>query len=200
MTTGQLILVCALIVVSGWVGAAFARLFSRRGVVRARQFQLVDEEGNQRAVLGLSEGSYGEAMLAFYDPSGEMMRMTLGYTEGAIGIMVYDAQGQLRVTLDLDEEGVLDTPGDPGLRFWDAEGEVRAGLYLVKGAPALNLSDAAGGSRVDLGLTMIALGNESYLTFSDAEYTPRLMLGVSESGPSVDLYDAAGNPISVTEE
>ena len=97
----------AVLMVAGIAGAQTAN------VVRAGAFVLVDDQGRERAQLGM--GSDGPA-LELYDAQGKV-RIGLSLIDDEPGLALLDAQGKSRIRLLLTGAG-------PTLVLVDAQGKV----------------------------------------------------------------------------
>lgn len=112
----------ALVVAVGFmitVGAAFfivTTTTSQVKTVTAQKFEVVDESGKVRAVLGL--GEEGRPLLSFTDMNGSN-RAALFVGQGeSPGLALFDANKESRVGL------FLVAGGEPTLEFYDANGRV----------------------------------------------------------------------------
>ena len=95
----------------------------KRTVVKARAFELVDDEGNVRARLGL--GNDDSPFLSLHDPDGRV-RARFGLdTSGAAGLAIGDEEGKVRATLGLA------TDGSSSLALGDKNGKIRAKFGLA---------------------------------------------------------------------
>lgn len=110
MGRNQLILLAVLMVAASFIGGAVA---SRAFSPKAKEFLVIDANGNVRAGLGLSKD--GSSVLEFRDANGNV-RVGLGLTpEGSSVLGFRDANGNMRVWLGI-------TPKDlPYLWFTDEE-------------------------------------------------------------------------------
>lgn len=137
-------------VMGGIVGAATMHAFavgpsaiagpatSAAGIVDAREFRLVTEDGRVRARLFLWDGQ--RPMLILGDTHCKV-RVTLGLTEqdGHPTLFFNDEDCRRRATLDLVPDGL------PELTFRDETDVPRARLHLLKdGSPVLRLFDPQG--------------------------------------------------------
>ncbi len=114
-------------------------------VVRAKSFELVDEEGELRALMGSSpNGSVG---LEIYGDD-ETPRLTVGINRGGTArIDLRDTAGTPRARLAVEASG---TPAIFSIR--DAEGRIRAQVAMHDGeAVGVNLMDGTGGTRPNHG-------------------------------------------------
>ena len=155
------------LLISGVVGGVAALLLSGglsfgaesgavQKVVRAERFEVVDEAGTIRVVLGMEADSPTRAERFEMVDSGGRTRMVLvvDRTDSFPRLGLYDTTGEPRVIL-----GDLDGAGTAGLALTDTKGKTRACLevppsdaHLPEGATDLSLIDAAGKTRVRLKL------------------------------------------------
>ena len=109
MKKRQYLSLTVLVVIAGFVGGAvYSQVFMNRpafaqsvqNVVKAKQFQLVDGDGNVRAIIGMSPK--GHPVLGFTDENGKD-RIFLGLTsmEGETWpiLKLRDADEQLRISI-----------------------------------------------------------------------------------------------------
>ena len=119
------------------------------GVVRATDFVLVDDQGRNRAELGMGPL---RSMLRLLDENGKG-RIMLAITRDGQGLYLHD-ENKICIGLEVDkDEGTLalfDKNGKPriglkvskdltGLDLYDDNGEVRIGLIVNKNGPMLGL-------------------------------------------------------------
>ena len=86
--------------------------------VRAREFTLVNERGDIRAVLGEIDGEPG---LGLFDSNGQirvLLNMTESTSRGRSMISLFDSRGKIRTLLSV-------TGDEPGLSLYDS----REGLF-----------------------------------------------------------------------
>jgi hypothetical protein len=113
--------------VAGFLGGALSFLLfagqsvraqdeSSSGVIRAKEFQLVDPSGRARAKLTFSAN--GEPYLAMSDPSGNHV-VWLGLSEDS-GLALRDIDGKTRLVMSLDKSG------DPSLVVRDRQHRMRS--------------------------------------------------------------------------
>ena len=128
--------------------------------VRAKQFILVDDGNNTRAVLYATKGGpvlflkdetgKPRAALDMYglllsDENGKPRAM-MGVFEDRSRLDLYDENGKTRAGLTATKDG-------PALGLNDENGKTRAGLTVTKDGPALGLYDENGNSRATVGVT-----------------------------------------------
>lgn len=129
-------------------------------VVSAKKFQVVDDEGNTRAMLGmLSDGS---PMLGLFDAQGNPYAYLEAWDRYP-SLWLYDEEGNISVWLsgekgsphlNFSSSGSRGIPrveigvrGDeePYIYFWDAQGSPSAWIKMdAEGTPSLALFDAQG--------------------------------------------------------
>lgn len=98
-------------------------------IVRAKRFELVDDTGKVRAVLGLLES--WDPNLCLFDKDGNT-RLQLGISgDGLSGLALFDAAGKLCVSLDSYPDGAS------MLQFSDSSGEVRATLTMTSAGDSI---------------------------------------------------------------
>jgi hypothetical protein len=192
---------------AGFLGSRLAAppVPAASAVLRAEQFQLVDQAGRVRGRLGVDEG--GVARLALFGQEAVQPLVSLAV----------DLQGETRLDLSDDQR-------QPALVFTSAprgsrniglyhEGKLRLGLEVQKnGDPAVNFYDK-GGRAIDLGLTnqgdphlsfygegqkaaLEVLGRKNgdrSLTLSGKNGTPRIVLGLkNDQKAALGLFDRQG--------
>jgi len=127
MTSRQFRVLMALTVVSGFLGGAASNLLLQgaparaqaggavQGMVRAKQFKVVDDQGRTRATLGLTTDS--GCGLFLYDAAGKIRATLCLGADGGPGLWLYDAAGEGRTMLAVSPDGRRS-----GLTLWDAAG------------------------------------------------------------------------------
>jgi len=134
-------------------------------VVKANRFELADEKGNIRAVLGLTPD--GEPRLALADESGRIL---------------------VALSLELDYKFTKDKI--PTLRFFDRDGKVRSEVNLNRhGDPVMMLRNERGGTIASLTGTD-KTGTEWMLM--DEKGRPRVVQTINRNGANVSFFDEAG--------
>jgi len=163
--------------------------------VRARRFELVDDRGNVRAVLGTQNDS------------------------GAPGFLISDSAGRPRIALHVSPDDVpaldlLDASGAPRVHVaLDSDGAPMATLFGPADRPAqalvgvtsdgsahLRLVQPSGRTRLFLSLQP---DGTPYFSLMDAEGQPKLSLALPAGNPALLMLDADGRPravMSVTSE
>ena len=116
-------------------------------VIQAQRFELVNAEGEVRAVLGLLLAD--KPSLVLNDEKGTLLAMLCVGFDGSPGLALYDEKGTMRV-------GVSLMLGSPLITLYDEEGTGRAGLSLFPdGSPSITLHDEKGKVRAALGTTSL---------------------------------------------
>jgi hypothetical protein len=149
--------------------------------VRAKRFILIDEDGRQRAMLGIetimdNPQAPGSTVLRFYDEKGQS-RLSHSLAPGgsaSMGIMSVDGRSKALLIggTDIQRIGFFDkngsalaqlavgADGSSNLLLRDSTG-VRAALDVeADGSPALRLYDTNGKTRVVLGATTLKDGQK----------------------------------------
>ena len=136
--------------------SAYAQQAAGVKTVRANRFILEDENGNERASLGVDKD--GPALI-LHDEKGNT-RARLAVFKDALGLSLLDENGKARAALGMTEEG-----REPGLWLYDEKGQPRAALTALKDEPGLWLYDEKGQTRAKLdvsdtegGLRAFAIG------------------------------------------
>ena len=151
--------------------------------VRARRFELVDERGNVRAVLGTQTDN------------------------GAPGFLVSDSAGRPRIALHVSPEDapafdLLDASGAPRVHVaLDAEGAPVVTLFGLPERPAQALLGVGGDGSAYLRL--VQPDGTPYFALMDTEGRPKLSLALPGGNPALLMLDADGRPravVSVTRE
>lgn len=186
-----------------------ARYPMKRQVVRARAFEVVDDSGNVRGTLGLSDDN--SPFLSLLDPDGQVrVRISLN-PDGAAGLAIGDRHGKVRAQFGLSSDGsanlalgdrngkirakfglVSENAPTPGLRVGD-DGEVNFVYSLAEqGSPTLGLYDEAGKVRIRLGL---AAEGSPILRLLTAEGELKVIMGLDGDGaPVLQFTDSEGKP------
>ena len=172
-------------------------------VIRAQQFQLVDQTGRMRGRLEVDE--YGAARLALFGPEGGPRVSLAATSQGGAELELGDDQRQSAVVLKVDQNA-------RNLALYQ-EGKLRLGLEVQKnGEAAVNLFDK-GNRLIALGLTpqgdphlifygegqkaaleMISKKNgDRSLNLSGKNGTPRVVLGLkNDQKAALGLFDRQG--------
>jgi hypothetical protein len=140
LVVGMGLTVAACVVGFAVLGATSpAQPVAAEGVIRARQFILVDEKGNERAELAINETGPG---LRVFDQKGKV-RAALGVTIQCASLALLDDNGEGRAVLAVAKDRT-------GLGLFGDNGQVRASLAVPKEGPWLNLFDEKGKLRATL--------------------------------------------------
>jgi len=134
--------------------------------VKAKSFQVVDEQGNVRAEMkvGLDNGS---PMITLWDKDGKT-RMAMGLTGDDPAIQLCDKTGTTRA-------GMRVAGNDPAVQLCGKDGTTRAGMRLLGDDPAIALTDSDGKPRVDMNVT----DDEPGVAVLDKAGVTRAQIGVS---------------------
>jgi hypothetical protein len=128
MTSRQFRVLMVLTVVSGLLGGAGSNLLLQGGpavaqaggavqeVVRAKRFEVVDDQGKRRAALGLTAD--GSPAFWLYDATGKTRVELHVLPDGSTDLLLYDAAGERRAWLGLTPDG------SPYLWLRDTAGKV----------------------------------------------------------------------------
>jgi hypothetical protein len=142
-----------------------AKNVATQHVVRANRFELADQHGNIRAVLGMNPN--GEPRLALADESGRIL---------------------VALSLELDFKFTKDKI--PTLRFFDRNGKVRNELNLNRmGDPVIILRNQRGGTVASL--TGIDKTGTEFLMMDEAG-RPRIIQTINRNGGNISFFDEAG--------
>lgn len=197
---------------AGFLGSRLAAppVTATPAVMRAEQFQLVDQAGRVRGRLGLDE--HGVARLALFSPDAALPLVSLAADpQGGAHLELGDDQRQRALVLTTEPQG------SRSIALYH-EGKLRLGLEVQKnGDPAVNLYDK-GGRVIDLGLTnqgdphlsfygegqkaaLEVLGRKNgdrSLTLSGINGTPRVVLGLkNDQKAALGLFDRQGKTRAV---
>jgi hypothetical protein len=135
-------------------------------VVRAKRFEVVDDEGEVRITLDAGPGDEA-AVMAVQDRQGNN-RAGFGILEdGSVALVLKDAEGNRRASLGIGEEA-----GDK--------------------PPRLTIADSLGRARVEI--AVMDNGNVQ-IALADKWGQKRALLGVTED-VALGLYDADGNLVN----
>ena len=176
-------------------------------VIRARKFELVDENFRVRAVIEARKDGGGR-MVLFGGPTPVPARVVIEVTkDSGAGIHLYGENsrggGGLMATKDgtslalFNEDGgegaiLMLNKGKPSLDLFDENGKERVALMLDKDAAALRLLDERGKVRVDLPL------NEDGAAFRLLDGHGKMRAGfglLNNVGPSLVLFDENGRTL-----
>ena len=134
-------------------------------VVRAKRFELEDDKGNIRAVLGLSAD--GEPRIALAAPNGQII----------VGL-----------SLEIDHKYTQDKL--PTLRLYDMAGKIRSEISVNRvGEPVIILRNQRGGTMASLSGSD-KTGTEWMLM--DESGRPRIVQNINRNGTTLSFFDEAG--------
>ena len=139
--------------------------------VKAERFILVDGEGRQYAIMGVSAD--GEPGLAFLDKTGTV-RAALTLV-GAPGLTLYDSKGKARAALDVPAD-------EPRMQLLDEDENTR----VIAAVSTLSFLDANGTERTHLAV----LNNEPHFAFFDPQGKARVALDVTRGETRMRLFDS----------
>lgn len=149
-------------------------------IVRAQRFELVDEQGNMMALLGVSDAG---AVLSLQDNNGKL-RGIFGVAQDNTAVFgLSDANAKPRVKINASATVAA-------INLLDAQGTNRAFLEAQDDVSALNLQDSNGKVR---GL-FSADKDQTTLSVRDPNENVRVMLGAKTADSSVGVVDSQGNP------
>jgi hypothetical protein len=105
-------------------------------VVQAQRFELVDESGRQRAVLGPTRR--GDVGLLIADASGQVRAVLTVNGKGEPGLELLDEQGESRASMAVrtGESGTLALRDTDGRVVWQAPMKEGESIALCVAAPA----------------------------------------------------------------
>ena len=127
--------------------------------VTARNFEVMDAQGNERAKLGVS--SKGLAQLAMYDEQG-IERAALAVTQQGTTLLAMSGDdGKPRLTAKVPMHA-----GPAAFKLLNPDGTAAAELIMSKDDRALVLADSNGHPRLRMDLNT-AKGGGAQLTFYD---------------------------------
>jgi hypothetical protein len=144
-------------------------------VIRAKRFEMVDDEGQARVVLGTQDETSGLMLL---DSNGQSVaELAVSDDTGSAMLSLYDERGSLRASLDLDADG------SPTVGLYDISGEPRISLGIAEGgSPVLDFTGPFGEARMSLVM--------------DGEGNDRATIRVDKDGtPFLEFMDADGRPV-----
>ena len=152
-------------------------------VIRAQQFQLVDQTGRMRGRLEVDE--HGAARLALFGPDGAGPRVSLAATsQGGAELELGDDQCQSAVVLKADQNA-------RNLALYQ-EGKLRLGLEVQKnGEAAVNLYDK-GNRLMSLGLT--SQGDPHLTFYGEGQKAALEMVSKKNGDRSLNLLGKNGTP------
>ncbi len=157
--------------------------------IRAKSFEVVDDEGNLRGRIGAE--SSGDVGIQLFDANG-ITRVLLAVNRfGTPQFGHFDENGTARVDITSGIDGQI-------VRLNDEDGDPRAMMALLTeqgSAPAVTFMDKEENARVQLQLTHTGI---AVIAFNDENGELQVALGRDDEGESMLLYrDAQGNQTRV---
>lgn len=116
------------------VGVAIGASSNQVRDIVAKRIVFEDESGVRRAVLGIDED--GMAAMKLCDAEGNV-RLALDVSEEGPGIVLYDDHGNHRAWMSTASDG-------PSLMLYDEQGQHRVVVHAGESGPALTLYDGQG--------------------------------------------------------
>jgi hypothetical protein len=172
--TGNRAMVIAALMAGALGGAASARVWPAPASafadqqlltsISAKQFEVMDDQGNMRAKLNVS--GEGMAHLGLYDQQGVERAALVVTKEGTSMLALSGDDGQPRLTVN-----VATHDGPAAFTLLNADGTAAAALTTNKDARSLLLADGKGAARVRL-RTSLGADGESALTIYDKSGKP----------------------------
>ena len=154
--SGKRTIVFAALIAGAIGGAASARLWPASGAayadqqilttISAKQFQVMDGQGNVRAKLDVSDG--GLAHLGLYDQQGVERAALVVSNDGTSMLALSGDNGNPRLAVNV---ATHDGPAD--FKLLNPDSSVAADLKMDKSGRSLTLSDDKGAARVALQTT-----------------------------------------------
>ncbi len=160
-------------------------------VIRAGRFEVVDDGGKVRAILGAQNETAGLMLL---DGNGQnVAELAVSDEFGGTTLSLYDLRGSLRVSLDLDHEG------SPTLGLYDLAGESRVSLGIAEGnTPVFDFTGPYGEARMSFEVDEDGLPS---FVLMDGNGNDRASIRVDRKGnPFIEFFDADGRPAPQGEE
>lgn len=179
----------------------------------ARRFALVDDQGEELAVLGVDRVGFPELRLLRGASPAHAAALALGWTEHGPALRVLDAAGNAPVFVGVTNQGPaltlnaggeggagaslqVDAQGGSTLALTDNDGLAQAALTLspaaVTSTPSLSFSrwTVFGHERLFLGYDT----NGPQVVLSNLKDAPRIRLGFDQGDPSISVHDASATP------
>jgi hypothetical protein len=163
--------------------------------VRARRFELVDESGRVRVVLG-TQSDNGAPGLLISDSAGRPRIALHVSPEDAPAFDLLDASGAPRIHV------ALDTDGAPVVTLFGSTERATQALLGVSADGSAHLRLVSPDGRTRLFFSLQPDGTP-YLALMDPEGRPKLSLALPGGNPALLMLDADGRPravMSVTRE
>jgi hypothetical protein len=161
-------------------------------VLRAKRFELVDDNGTVRGGLEINESSTAYVHLRGANGTGGVRVAT--DANGTAIITLRDEQDRARGSLAYRDSTNTNAPGSLGLVFADAEGTTRVQIGISdRGDPNVTMYDQAGGEVATLS---VAAGTTPALVLSDDQGRPRVGIAILSNGtPTITLLDEQGQSV-----
>ena len=180
----------------------------------ARRFALVDDRGQELAVLGVDQVGFPELRLVRGSSPAHAAELRLGWTRHSPALRILDAAGNAPVFVGVTDDGPaltlnapddsrvgaslqVDAQGVSTLALTDQRGTPRAALQLdADGFPTLVLTDQHGASRAAFVFSPAAGADAPSLSLSRLTVRGRegLSLGFDADGPQVVLSNLDDTP------
>ena len=190
--------------------AAVAMVVSFQGSgdgIEARSFVLVDEYGQERAVLDLDEAGLPELRMYETTPAGALgEQLVLGWNRPGPSVRLFEVAGQLGTLVGFSSHGpwvevfgpsgdasaslLVDDHASPAFALVDPAGAVRAGIGFSSDDfdPGLLLADPKQTVRVFVGFDNVG----PVLSLNDEEHTLRAVISFTDAGPEIRLTTRIG--------
>jgi hypothetical protein len=172
--TGNRAMLIAALLAGALGGAASARIWPAPASafadqqmltsISAKQFEVMDDQGNMRAKLNVS--GEGMAHLGLYDQQGVERAALVVTKEGTSMLALSGDDGKTRLAAN-----VATQDGRAAFMLLNPDGTTAATMSMNKDTRTLELADAKGGARVRL-QTVVGANGESALTIYDNSGKP----------------------------
>lgn len=161
-------------------------------VLRAKRFELVDDNGTVRGGLEVDESSTAYVHLRGVGGTGGVR--VAATEDGTAMITLRDEQDRVRGSLAYRSTTTTHAPGSLGLVFADENGRERIQIGISDiGDPNVTLYNQAGGEVATLST---ADGDTPALVLSDNQGRPRIGVHVSSDGtPILSILDEHGQNV-----
>ena len=154
------------------------------GVIQAKAFQLVDDNGKVRAELGMNEG---HPELKLVDDNGKV-RAELGMNEGHPELKLLDSEGESRLRAGvIYDESYLIVGKDFGSRLEAIVSDGHPLVKLLDVTPRSTISEAM--REVPNGLILLGTDTEGRLYLSFSSHGGYLRAEVESGKPTLSLTD-----------
>lgn len=152
--------------------------FVENKVIRAQRFELVNDEGTQRGIWGISKGVPSFSMK---DETGSL-RVGIMADKTRPTLTFFDKRATSDGFLNLVTLGVSD--GGPSLSMWDRKGKKKITIGATENVSSLFTHDNEGNMRVGL----IGSSKSSGLVFYDEKSTPNGVLRLGKEGKHLQFW------------